>query len=298
MSILINSETNVIVQGITGRAAEYFSRRMLQYGTNIIAGVSPTAEVTETAWAVDGRVPVFSSIAAAKDLFPSIKASILFVPKPAALDALYEAADAGISLIVCVTKGIPLQDITKACRYMDNRGIRFIGPNTPGIFNPGESMLGVYPTDCAIQGDVGVISRSGTLSYLVLETLKNAGIGVSTCIGIGGDSLQGTTLVDALRLMEADSCTKKIIIIGEVGGLEEERAAKQVVFSMTKPVISFLAGRTLPEERYFGHSGAYIDAGIGGIEAKEVAFRQAGIRVIHRIADIPAAIRKISSEQL
>ena len=292
MSILINREMDIIVQGITGRAGEYYARLMYEFGMNIVAGVSPNADGT---WVMDGKVPVFDSVATALEIFPTAKASIVFVPAPQALDALYEAADAGgFSLVVCVTKGIPIHDVSKVCRTFDARGIRFIGPNSPGIFNPGSALLGVYPADCAIPGNVGVVSRSGTLSYAVLETLKNAGIGVSSCIGIGGDTLQGTTVADALSLLDADVYTKKIVLIGGVGGQEEERAASQVMFSMSTPVVAYFAGRQFPRGRTFGLSGAFIDGGIGDVARKEAVFQQMGVRTVRQLRDLPRVLESYS----
>lgn len=292
MSILINRETNVIVQGITGRAGEFYARRMAEFGMNIVAGVSPHADGT---WAVDGKVPVFGSVAQAVEFYPIAKATILFVPAPQALDALYESADAGcFNLIVCVTKGLPVQDVSKACRYMDSMGIRFIGPNSPGIFNPGSAMLGVYPPDCAIPGDVAVVSRSGTLSFKVLETLKNAGIGVSTCLGVGGDTLQGTTIADALALLDADVYTKKIVLVGEIGGQEEERAASYAMFSMATPVVGVFAGRHFPSGRTFGLTGANTSGDVGLVERKELVFNQIGVRVASSIRDLPHLLNSYS----
>lgn len=292
MSILINRETSIIVQGITGRAGEYYSRLMYQFGMNIVAGVSPNVGGS---WVLDGKVPVFDSVANAVEIFPNVKAAILFVPAPQALDALYEAADAGcFSVVVCVTKGIPLHDVSKACRYMDSKGIRFIGPNSPGIYNPGNALLGVFPADCAVPGNVGVITRSGTLGFAVLETLKAAGIGVSTCIGIGGDTLQGTTIVDALALMDEDVYTKKIVLIGGVGGLEEERAASYAMFSMATPVVGVLAGRNFPKNRSFGTSGAFIDGDIGSVDKKELTFQQLGLRCVSKLRDLPRVLETYS----
>ena len=213
MGILINSSTKVIVQGITGREGSFHTEQMAAYGTQIVAGVSPQKGGS---WVLDGKIPVFDTMQAAMEVTEA-NASIIFVPARNATDALFEAADSGVELVVCITEGVPVQDVVKVCQYMSNRGVRLVGPNCSGIINPGEAKLGVAPSDCVIPGKVGVISRSGTLSYMVMSEMKSRGIGVSTCIGIGGDIVQGTTFVEALELFETDPYTERILLIGEVG---------------------------------------------------------------------------------
>ncbi|HOG60610.1 MAG TPA: succinate--CoA ligase subunit alpha [Flexilinea sp.] len=287
MGILINSSTKVIVQGITGREGSFHTEQMAAYGTQIVAGVSPQKGGS---WVLDGKIPVFDTMQAAMEVTEA-NASIIFVPARNATDALFEAADSGVELVVCITEGVPVQDVVKVCQYMSNRGVRLVGPNCSGIINPGEAKLGVAPSDCVIPGKVGVISRSGTLSYLVMSEMKSRGIGVSTCIGIGGDIVQGTTFVEALELFETDPYTERILLIGEVGGLEEERAASYVAYKMTKPVTALLVGKTAPQGKKMGHSGAFIEAGIGGIDSKIEAFESVGVRVVTDIKEVPDALQ-------
>lgn len=287
MSILINQNTRVIVQGITGREGNFNAEQMAAYGTQIVAGVTPLKGGT---WVMDGKVPVFDTMQAAMEVTEA-EASIIFVPARQATDALFEAADSGVELVVCISEGIPMQDISKVCSYMKNRGVRLVGPNCSGIYNPGEAKIGVAPNDCAIPGNIGIISRSGTLSYMVMNRLKDAGIGVSTCIGIGGDIIQGTTFVEAMELFDVDPYTERILLIGEIGGLEEERAAKYTTYKMTKPVTALMVGKSTPSGKKMGHSGAFIEAGIGKIDSKIEALESAGVRVLTSVAEIPDALR-------
>ena len=221
MSILLNKSTRVIVQGITGREASFHSRDMLRYGTQIVAGVTPGKGGN---WVLDEKVPVFDSMRSAVEATEA-NTSIVFVPAHQATDALYEAADSGVELVICVTDGIPVQDIVKVCAYMKTKGVRLVGPNCPGIITPGEQKVGIYPEDCVIPGRIGVVSRSSTIAYMAMAQMKAAGMGVSSCVGIGGDYIYGTTFVDVLEMFEVDPYTEKVLLIGEIGGLEEERAA-------------------------------------------------------------------------
>lgn len=282
MSILVNKSTRVIVQGITGREGNFHARQMSDYGTQIVAGVSPTRGGS---WVLDEKIPVFDTVQAAVEVTEA-NASIIFVPARQATDALYEAADSGVELVVCITEGIPVLDVARVCSYMKTKGVRLVGPNCSGIINPGEVKIGVTPEDCVIPGKVGIISRSGTLSYMVMNALKEKGIGVSTCIGIGGDILQGTSFVEAMEMFEIDPYTDRLILIGEIGGLEEERAARFAAYQMSKPVSAFLAGKSAPPGKRMGHSGAFIEAGIGGLKSKIEAFETAGVKVVTGIPEL------------
>ncbi len=282
MSILINKSTRVIVQGITGKEGSFHSRQMVNYGTQIVAGVSPTHGGS---WVLDEKVPVFDTVQAAMEVTEAT-ASIIFVPARQATDALFEAADAGLELVVCITEGIPVQDVVRVYHYMKTKNVRLVGPNCSGILNPGEAKLGIAPDDCAIPGKVGIISRSGTLSYMVMTALKEKGIGVSSCIGIGGDLIQGTSFLDAMELFEMDPYTERLLLVGEIGGMEEERAARFVTYRMTKPVGAFLAGRTAPQGKKLGHPGAIIEAGVGGLKSKIEAFETAGVRVATSLPEL------------
>ncbi len=274
MSILINKSTRVIVQGITGREAGFHSRDMLRYGTQIVAGVTPGKGGI---WVLDEKVPVFDSMRTAVEA-TAANTSIVFVPAHQATDALYEAADSGVELVICVTDGIPVQDIVKVSSYMKSKGIRLIGPNCPGVINPGEQTVGIYPEDCVIPGRIGVVSRSSTIGYMTMSRMKTAGMGVSTCVGIGSDYICGTTFTDVLEMFETDPYTDKVLLIGEIGGLEEERAAKFAAYRMSKPVVAYVAGMNIPEGKRTTHSGAFIDGGIGSAREKLEAFKNAGIK--------------------
>ncbi len=288
MSILINKSTRVIVQGITGREGNFHARQMINYGTQVVAGVSPSHGGS---WVLDEKVPVFDTMQAAVEVTEA-NASIIFVPARQATDALLEAADSGVELVVCITEGIPVQDIAKVYHYMKTKEVRFVGPNCSGIINPGEVKIGITPEDCVIAGKVGIISRSGTLSYMIMEAMKEQGIGVSTCIGIGGDILQGTSFVEAMEMFETDPYTERLLLIGEVGGLEEERAARFAAYQMSKPVAAFLAGKSAPPGKRMGHAGAYIEAGIGTLKSKIEAFDSAGVKVVTEIPELMKLLEK------
>ena len=274
MSILINKSTRVIVQGITGREAGFHCRDMLNYGTQIVAGVTPGKGGS---WVLDEKVPVFDSMKQAVEA-TGANTSIVFVPAHQATDALYEAADSGVELVVSVTDGIPVQDIVKVNAYMKNKGVRLLGPNCPGVINPGEQKVGIYPSDCVIPGRIGVVSRSSSIAYMTMARMKREGLGVSSCVGIGGDLICGTTFVDVLEMFEVDPYTDKILLMGEIGGLEEERAAKYVAYQMSKPVIAYVAGISIQEGKNTTHPGAFIDGGIGLAREKLEAFKTAGIK--------------------
>jgi len=283
MSILINKNTKVIGQGITGREGLFHARKMVEYGTNLVAGVTPGKGGE---WILDGKVPVFDSVKIAKDA-TGATATMIFVPARFAADAMFEAADAGIELIITITEGVPVQDMMRVCDYLDQKGVRLVGPNCPGILTPGECKIGIIPGDIAIPGNVGVVSRSGTLTYEVLYALKALNMGVSTCVGIGGDPINGTNFIDALRLFEEDPQTEKIILIGEIGGTDEEKAAEFIANNVTKPVAGFIAGQTAPPGKRMGHAGAIVQGGTGLAIDKIKALEAAGVRMAKHPEEIP-----------
>lgn len=275
MAILIDRHTRVMVQGITGREGEFHSRQMLAYGTKVVAGVTPGKGGE---WACDGRVPVFDTVAEAV-LASDATASVVYVPARFAADAILEAAQAGLSLIVCITEGVPAHDMIEACAYVEQRGARLVGPNCPGVLTPGEAKAGILPGQIATPGSVGVVSRSGTLTYEVMRALTERGLGQSTCVGIGGDAIVGTSFVDVLALFEEDPLTERVVLIGEIGGDEEERAARFAAERMTKPLTVFVAGRTAPPGKRMGHAGAIVQGGSGTAADKIAAFEAVGIPV-------------------
>lgn len=283
MSILINHDTRLVVQGITGNEGMFHTRQMVNYGTNIVAGVTPGKGGE---WVLDGKIPVFDSMKIAVEA-TGANTSIIFVPARFASDAIYEAADTGISLIVCITEGIPVQDMMRVRSYLDQKQSRLIGPNCPGLLSPGQSKVGIIPGDIAITGNIGVVSRSGTLTYEVLYALKLNHLGVSTCVGIGGDPINGTDFIDVLSMFEGDPHTEKIVMIGEIGGNDEERAAEYISSKMTKPVVSFIAGQTAPPGKRMGHAGAIIEGGSGTAKDKIRALQQAGVKVARHPEEIP-----------
>ena len=291
MSILIDRGTRVIVQGITGRDGAFHTRQMLDYGTRVMGGVTPGKGGTE----VHG-VPVFDSVAEAV-AETRANASVIYVPAPFAADAILEAADAGIGLIVCITEGIPVRDALVAFHHVagmrerDGKGRpRLVGPNCPGLISPGLSKVGIVPGPICKPGPVGVVSRSGTLTYEVVHQLTEAGLGQSTCLGIGGDPIVGTSFADALELFEADPQTRAIALIGEIGGSDEEEAAQFIRRRVRKPVVAFVAGQTAPPGKRMGHAGAIISGGSGTAAEKMAAFEAAGIPVARTPSEIPALI--------
>lgn len=275
MSILINRKSRVLVQGITGHEGSFHTQQMFSYGTNVVAGVTPGKGGE---WVLDGKIPVFDSVKVAVEA-TGADVSVIFVPARFAPDAIFEAADAGIGLVFCITEGIPIQDMMRVTRYLEQKQVRLIGPNCPGALTPGESKVGIIPGNIALPGSVGVVSRSGTLTYEVLYALKIKGVGVSTCVGIGGDPVRGTDFIDILSLFEADPYTEAIVLIGEIGGNDEERAAEYIARHVTKPVIGFVAGRSAPPGKRMGHAGAIIEGGAGTADRKIAALEAAGVRI-------------------
>jgi len=274
MSILVNKDTRLLVQGITGSEGLFHTRQMVAYGTNVVAGVTPSKGGE---W-VDGKIPVFDSVKIAAEA-TGANTSIIFVPARFAADAIFEAADAGIPFIVCITEGIPVSDMMRVRNYIDQKGVRLLGPNCPGLLTPGEAKVGIIPGNIAIPGNVGIVSRSGTLTYEVLYALKQVGMGASTCVGIGGDPVNGTNHIDVLRMFEDDPNTDKVVMIGEIGGTDEEKAAEFIATKMTKPAVGFIAGQTAPPGKRMGHAGAIVEGGEGTAEAKIKALEAAGVRV-------------------
>jgi succinyl-CoA synthetase alpha subunit len=275
MSILVDKNTRLVVQGITGNEGLFHTQQMLAYGTNVVAGVTPGKGGE---WVLDSKVPVLDSVLIAVEA-TGANTSVIFVPARFAADAIFEAADAGISLIVCITEGIPVQDMMQVRSYLDQKGSRLVGPNCPGLLTPGQAKVGIIPGNIAIPGNIGVVSRSGTLTYEVLYALKLVDKGVSTCVGIGGDPINGTSFIDVLGMFEADAHTDKVILIGEIGGSDEEKAAEFIADQMTKPVVAFVAGRTAPPGKRMGHAGAIVEGGSGLAEDKVKALQTAGVRV-------------------
>jgi succinyl-CoA synthetase alpha subunit len=288
MSILANQKNRVLVQGITGREGLFHAQQMVSSRTNVVAGVSPGHGGE---WVLDGKIPVFDSIIIAREV-TGADTSVIFVPARFASDAMVEAADAGISLVVCITEGIPVQDMMRVVNYLKQKNVRLIGPNSPGLITPGEAKIGIIPAEITFPGSIGVVSRSGTLTYEVLFALKKAGLGTSTCVGIGGDPISGSNFVDILDMFESDAFTEKIVMIGEIGGNDEERAAQFISRNITKPVVAFIAGKTAPPGKRMGHAGAIIE-GIGGTASEKVAaLQEAGVKVaLH-----PEAIPKLLSD--
>lgn len=274
MSILVNKNTRLVVQGVTGREGMFHTKAMLDYGTNVVAGVRPGKGGE---WVL-GVVPVFDTVKESVEA-TGANTSVIYVPAKLAVDAIYEAADAGISLIVCITERIPVLDMVKARAYLDAKGVRLIGPNCPGLITPGEAKVGIIPGSIVAPGNVGVVSRSGTLTYEVVYALTSRGIGQSTCVGIGGDPINGTSFIDVLEMFEADLQTEQVIMIGEIGGNDEEKAANYIAQQMTKPVTAFIAGRTAPPGRRMGHAGAIVEGKAGNAETKIAALEAAGVRV-------------------
>ncbi len=283
MSILANKDTRLLVQGITGKEGLFHTQQMAAYGTNVVAGVTPGKGGE---WVLDGKVPVFDSVKIAAEA-TGANATVIFVPARFAADAMFEAADAGIPLIVCITEGIPVQDMMRVRNYIDRKDVRLIGPNCPGLLTPGEAKVGIIPGDIAIPGNVGAVSRSGTLTYEVLYALKQKGLGASTCVGIGGDPINGTSFVDVLAMFEDDPQTDKVVLLGEIGGTDEEQAAEFIAAKMTKPVAAFIAGQTAPPGKRMGHAGAIIQSGAGTAADKIKALEAAGVRVAKHPEELP-----------
>ncbi len=292
MSILVNKDTKLVVQGMTGREGRFHTEQMAEYGTQVVAGVTPGKGGQEVD-IVGKMVPVFDTVREAV-AETGANVSIIFVPARFAVDAIYEAADAGLKLIVCLTEYIPVLDMIEVRAYLDTKGVRLVGPNCPGLLTPGEAKVGIIPGDIAAPGPVGVVSKSGTLTYEVIDALTRLGIGQSTCVGIGGDPINGTDFIDVLAMFEADPQTKHIVMIGEIGGNAEEKAAAFIRENVSKPVTSFIAGRTAPPGRRMGHAGAIVEGKSGTAEGKIAALREVGIPV----AENPDDIAKIVAERM
>jgi succinyl-CoA synthetase alpha subunit len=285
MAVLIDKNTRVLVQGITGREGEFHTRQMLEYGTQVVAGVTPGKGGQEVL-----GVPVFDTVKQAVAA-TGADASVIFVPAPFAADAVLEAADAGVRLIVCITEGIPVQDMVKTVALVRQKGVRLIGPNCPGMMTAGQCKIGIMPGNIFTPGPVGLISRSGTLTYEIVDLLTKAGLGQSTCIGIGGDPVLGSTFVDLLPLFEADAETQAIVLVGEIGGSDEEVAA-EYIRAMRKPVVGFISGRTAPPGKRMGHAGAIISGRTGTPQAKVDALRAAGVPVADALYEIPELVKQ------
>ena len=288
MSIFVNGNTRLVVQGITGREGSFHTRQMLEYGTNIVAGVTPGKGGQQ----FEGKVPVFNTVAQAVET-TGANTAVIYVPPMAAAAAIVEATDAGIPLIVCITEGIPVMHMSRTMPFVRSRGVRLLGPNCPGLITPGaKGKVGIIPGNICSAGRVGLVSRSGTLTYEVVNHLTRAGIGQSTCVGIGGDPIIGTNFIDCLRAFQEDPGTDAIVLIGEIGGTDEQNAAQFVKTRVTKPVVGFIAGQTAPKGRRMGHAGAIISGSSGTAEEKLAAFEAAGIGVMRRPADVVDLLRK------
>ncbi|HFE65866.1 MAG TPA: succinate--CoA ligase subunit alpha [Chloroflexi bacterium] len=292
MSILVNKDTRLLVQGITGREGSFHTTQMMEYGTNVVGGVTP-GKGGQWFEAAGQRVPVFDTVKMAKEA-TGANTSLIFVPARFAVDAIYEAADAGIELIVCLTEHIPVLDMIDARAYLDTKGVKLIGPNCPGLLTPGEAKVGIIPGSIAMPGNVGVVSKSGTLTYEVIDALTKMNIGQTTCIGIGGDPIAGLSFIEILALFEDDPDTDQIVMIGEIGGNAEEQAAEYIARHVTKPVTSFIAGRTAPPGKRMGHAGAIIEGKAGTAESKMAALTAAGVTV----AENPDEIARIVAERM
>ena len=291
MSILVNKATKVMTQGITGATGQFHTHACREYGTQMVAGVTPGKGGTE----FEG-IPIFDTVGQAVAA-TGANASVIYVPPGGAADAIMEAADAGLALVVCITEGIPVLDMVRVMRYLQGRPTRLIGPNCPGIITPGECKIGIMPGYIHTPGSIGVVSRSGTLTYEAVHQLTNLGLGQSTCMGIGGDPIIGTGFIDALELFEKDSQTAGVILIGEIGGSAEEQAAEFVRAHMTKPVVAFVAGQTAPPGKRMGHAGAIIAGGRGTAADKIKAFERAGIRVAKSPAELGSTMAAVLAER-
>ena len=287
MAILLNQSTKVLVQGITGREGQFHTEQMIQYGTKVVGGVTPGKGGTSTL-----GVPVFDTVKQAV-AHTGATASVIFVPASFAAQAVLEAADAGLELVVCITEGIPVQDMIKTVKYVKQTKTRLIGPNCPGLITPDETKMGITPGNIALKGPVGVISRSGTLTYEIVNDLTRLGIGQSTIVGIGGDPILGSSFIDILPLFEKDPETKLVVMMGEIGGTDEEIAAEYIIKTMTKPVIGFISGRTAPPGKRMGHAGAIISGGKGTAKAKIEALTAAKVPIADTTSDVGKLVANI-----
>ncbi|WKW12208.1 succinate--CoA ligase subunit alpha [Pseudogemmatithrix spongiicola] len=286
MSVFIDKNTKLVIQGITGRDGSFHAKQMMEYGTQVVAGVTPGKGGQK----FEGTVPIFNTVADAVKA-TGANTSVIYVPPPFAADAIMEAAASGVSLVVCITEGVPVLDMTKVYPFVKERGVRLIGPNCPGLITPGESKVGIIPGRICTPGPVGVVSRSGTLTYEVVYQLTRAGIGQTTCVGIGGDPINGTNFIDCLEAFEKDPKTKAIAMMGEIGGTDEQEAAEFVKKHMKKPVVGFIAGQTAPPGRRMGHAGAIISGSAGTAAEKIEAFKAAGMGVAARPIDFVELIK-------
>ncbi len=286
MSILVNKDTKVLVQGITGREGAFHSQQMLAYGTKVVAGVTPGKGGE---WACDGKIPVFDTCKSAVES-TGANCALIYVPARFAADAMFESADAGMPLLVCITEGVPVQDMMKVRNYLDQKNIRLIGPNCPGLLTPGEAKVGIIPGHIARPGTVGIVARSGTLTYEVIDAITKSGMGQSTCVGIGGDPINGTNFIDVLAMFEEDPHTDRVVLIGEIGGNDEEKAAEFIADHMTKPVVAFIAGQTAPPGKRMGHAGAIVEGSSGLASDKIRALEQARVKVAKHPEQIPALL--------
>ncbi len=284
MSILVNNDTRLLVQGITGKEGSFHTTQMVEYGTNVVGGVTPGGAGKDVAGA-----PVFNTVRDAVDA-TGANVSIIFVPARFAPDAIYEAVDGGIPFVICITEGIPILDMVPVYSYVKAKGARLLGPNCPGLITPGEAKIGIMPGFIHAQGSVGLVSRSGTLTYEVVDALTRAGLGQSTAVGIGGDPVIGTSFVDVLGLFEADPATSAIVMIGEIGGTDEEVAAAYIREHVTKPVVGFIAGQTAPPGKRMGHAGAIISGGTGTAAEKIRTLTEAGVRMASKPSDVPGLV--------
>jgi succinyl-CoA synthetase alpha subunit len=286
VSVFIDDSTTLVVQGITGRDGSFHTKQMMEYGTRVVAGVTPGKGGQK----FEGTVPVFNTVAdAVRET--GANTSVIYVPPPFAADAMMEAAAAGIQLIVCITEGVPVLDMTRVYPFVHERGARLVGPNCPGLITPGQSKVGIIPGSICTPGPIGVVSRSGTLTYEVVYQLTRAGMGQTTCVGIGGDPINGTNFIDCLAAFEADPNTKAVAMMGEIGGTDEQEAARFVKENMTKPVVGFIAGQTAPPGRRMGHAGAIISGSAGTAAEKIEAFKDAGMGVAQRPKDFVELLR-------
>ena len=287
MSILVNRGTRLVVQGITGRDGSFHAKQMIEYGTQVVAGVTPGKGGQK----FEGSVPVFNTVSDAVDA-TGANTSVIYVPPALAAGAIFEAADAGLKLIVCITEGIPTIDMLKVMPFVREKGARLLGPNCPGLISPGQAKVGIIPGSICAPGRVGLVSRSGTLTYEVVNHLTKNGIGQSTCVGIGGDPIIGTNFIDTLTAFQADPDTDVIVMMGEIGGTDEQKAAAFVRAKVTKPVVGFIAGQTAPPGRRMGHAGAIISGSSGTAAEKMSAFRENGIAVMERPVDVVKLVKE------
>ncbi|HWC73592.1 MAG TPA: succinate--CoA ligase subunit alpha [Gemmatimonadales bacterium] len=287
MSAFIDKGTRLVIQGITGRDGSFHAKQMMEYGTQVVAGVTPG----KGGQRFENSVPVFDTVAEAVAATKA-NTSVIYVPAAVAASAIFEAADAGIKLIVCITEGIPVLDMTRVLPFVRERGVRLLGPNCPGLISPGKSKVGIIPGNICKPGNIGVVSRSGTLTYEIVHQLSTHGMGQSTCIGIGGDPLIGTNFIDCLTAFQADAETAAIVMIGEIGGTDEQQAAEFAKRQIKKPIVGFIAGQTAPPGRRMGHAGAIISGSSGTAAEKMAAFEKAGIGVMKRPADVVSLLEE------